>query len=151
MTGEDYVTSGSYHIINSINSRVIHKTSLGWSHSVYPGTKVAMSVILDSKEPAACCPRYRQNLNNPSANDEKQICSPCSWERYLDTDQRVGGAITMHLVVGIVNSKHYEGDFSRGYLLWDRWRYNEVSTVEYQWSGPSWNGVYDRYRNFYIR
>jgi hypothetical protein len=73
VTGESYVTSGSYHIINTFHDKVISKTSFDWPRSIFPGIQVAMSVVLDRKELATSCPRCRKLLNEPAAGNIKQI------------------------------------------------------------------------------
>ena len=73
VTGESYVTGGSYHIINIFHDQVISKTSFDWSHSIFPGIQVAMSVVLNRKELVTSCPRCRKLLNEPVAGDIKQM------------------------------------------------------------------------------
>ncbi|KAF2796948.1 hypothetical protein K505DRAFT_415400 [Melanomma pulvis-pyrius CBS 109.77] len=92
VAGERYVLKGHYNLLNPVHCRLIRSSSQGWSKSVFPGAKIAMSmVIIASSLQFLECPKFQPSSAGPATRSTQSHIqtTPCVYKNHTRKNARM--------------------------------------------------------------
>ncbi|WAO94302.1 Hypothetical protein NCS54_01188000 [Fusarium falciforme] len=82
--GESFVNSGQYHLLDGLQSTVLPRSRRGWANSIFPGSKVVMSLRAENHFPEHC-PRCGAALNNGPGSRVVKCTTIGCWTAFQET------------------------------------------------------------------